>query len=233
MMPNVENQRSYSSACRSDTKKDTSFGIVVIDYGMGNLRSVAKALESLGASVVLSSHSKDIEKAEKLVLPGVGAFGDAVKELKKRNLFNCLKERIKDKEVNFLGICLGLQLLFEKSDESKGIKGLGILKGTSRPFPNSVKVPHIGWNNIKVKGKRLKVKGNICPLLRGIPDDSFFYFCHSYFVVPQDKTIIAATTNYGRDFASVIWKDNIFGVQFHPEKSQAIGLKILENFLRF
>jgi len=205
--------------------------IVVIDYGMGNLRSVTKALESLGASVVLSSYPKDIENAQKLVLPGVGAFGDAVKELKKRNLFNCLKERIKDKEVNFLGICLGLQLLFEKSDESKGIKGLGILKGTSRPFPNSVKVPHIGWNNVKTRDEGRRTMDERCPLFRDIPDNSYFYFCHSYYVVSRDKGIIAATTNYGRDFASVIWKDNIFGVQFHPEKSQAIGLKVLENFI--
>lgn len=213
--------------------------IVVIDYGMGNLRSVTKALQSLGAPVKLSSKTGDLEKARKIVLPGVGAFGDAVKELKRLKLFDCLRQKLKDEQTPFLGICLGLQLLFAKSQESKGTEGLSIFEGTSRLFPKSVKVPQIGWNNIKVKGPCLsgrqegsKVKGNICPLLKDIPDNSYFYFCHSYFVVPKDKDIITATTDYGQEFASVIWQDNIFGVQFHPEKSQSVGLKILENFIR-
>ena len=205
--------------------------ITVIDYGMGNLRSVVKALESWGASVKLSSLPKDIEKAEKLVLPGVGAFGDAVKELKRLKLFDCLRQKLKDEQTPFLGICLGLQLLFAKSQESKGTEGLSIFEGTSRLFPKSVKVPHIGWNNVKTMDDGRWMMDERCPLFQGVSDNSHFYFCHSYYVVPSDKGIIAATTNYGTEFVSVIWQDNIFGVQFHPEKSQCLGLKVLKNFI--
>ncbi|MFH1202653.1 MAG: imidazole glycerol phosphate synthase subunit HisH [Candidatus Omnitrophota bacterium] len=213
--------------------------IAVIDYGMGNLQSVAKALEFLGARVKLCSSPKDLENASKIVLPGVGAFGDAVRELKRRGLYTCLREKLENEDIYFLGICLGLQLLFERSEESKGVKGLGVFKGTCKIFPKRVKIPQIGWNSVKTMDEgpfdyaqgRRGTRDERCPLLKGIPSGSHFYFCHSYYVAPQDKNIIAATSNYGKDFTAVIQQGNIFGVQFHPEKSQALGLKVLTNFI--
>lgn len=197
--------------------------IVVIDYGMGNLRSVAKALAKVGAKVVVSSRPADIKKAEKIVLPGVGAFGDAVKELKRRRLFNPIKEEVK-KGKPFLGICLGMQLLLEKSSENPGVKGLGLIKGAVKRFSKKVKVPQIGWNQIKIK------KG--CPLFEGIPNSSYVYFCHSYYAVPKNKNVVATRTSYNVNFASAVYDKNIFAVQFHPEKSQKLGLKILRNFVK-
>jgi glutamine amidotransferase len=198
--------------------------VVVIDYGMGNLHSVGKALEEVGAKVKISSRPNDILGADKLVLPGVGAFKEAMQELKKRNLIEPITQYIKKGRL-FLGLCLGLQLLFEESEEGGKVKGLGVLNGQVKKFSSRLKIPHMGWNEIRKK------KTN-CPLLENIPDKSYMYFVHSYYVAPVDKSIIAAATNYGIDFTSVVWKDNICAFQGHPEKSQKLGLKILENFVR-
>jgi glutamine amidotransferase len=200
--------------------------IAIIDYGMGNIHSVRKALEVMNAKTIVTNKPEAIKKAQKIVLPGVGAFGDAIAELEKQNLISVLIEQIKAQKI-FLGICLGMHLLFEASDEADKVKGLGLLKGRVSKFSDKsgLKIPHIGWNQIKIK------KLN-CPLLKDMSDNSSVYFCHSYYPKPQDKGIIAAATEYGEDFSSVIWQDNIFAMQFHPEKSQAVGLKILENFVK-
>ncbi len=206
--------------------------IAIIDYGMGNIHSVQKALESLGAKVVVTNQPNEIKKCEKVVLPGVGAFDDAMKELAKQDLIAVLKGHIRQRRL-FLGICLGMQLLFENSQEAIKEKGLGILKGRVVRFSDkkAIKVPHIGWNQLKI-GSRLKAQGlKVCPLLKDIADGSYVYFCHSYYAEPKDKKDIAATCDYGVDFTSLVWQDNIYGVQFHPEKSQAVGLKILRNFI--
>ncbi|MCM8800656.1 MAG: imidazole glycerol phosphate synthase subunit HisH [Candidatus Omnitrophica bacterium] len=199
--------------------------ICIIDYGMGNIHSVKKALESFGVKTLVTSNPQDLEKADKIILPGVGAFDDAILGLKKKDLISNLIKHIENKKT-ILGICLGMQLLFEESQEAKDSRGLGILKGRIKKFDNnlSLKIPHIGWNQIKMVLKD-------CPLLKDIPDNSYVYFCHSYYPEPEDKNIIVTYTDYGLDFASVVWKDNIYGVQFHPEKSQAIGLKIIKNFI--
>ena len=200
--------------------------IAVIDYGMGNLRSVEKALQVAGARTKVTSDPKDLKKAEKIVFPGVGSFGDAMRELKKLGLIAPLKDAIAEGKP-FLGLCLGLQLLFEKSEEAPGVKGLGVLKGEVKRFRlKGLKVPHMGWNTIgcKVQGARRKV-------LKGIPNDAYMYFVHSYYAKPADKKVILTTTDYGIKFASGICKDNVYALQFHPEKSQALGLKILKNFV--
>ncbi len=199
--------------------------IAIIDYGMGNIHSVKKALESLGGRTIVTNSPGDIESADKVVLPGVGAFGDAMEELLKQGLVPAIKDYVGQKRT-FLGICLGMHLLFEASEESPGAKGLGILKGNVRRFKDSpgLKVPHMGWN-------QLQKAESECPLLKGIPDDAYVYFCHSYYPVPRDIATIAATTDYGKGFASVVSKDSVFGLQFHPEKSQATGLAMLKNFV--
>ena len=199
--------------------------IAIIDYGMGNIHSVKKALEAKGAKVAVTSNHLEIKRARKLVLPGVGAFGDAMAELAKRELIEPIAEHIQDKKV-FLGICLGMHLLFESSEESPDIRGLGIFKGQVRKFSpaQGLKVPHMGWNQIKIR----KIN---CPIFKSLQESSEVYFCHSYYPQPQDNAIVAASTEYGMDFASIIWRDNVFATQFHPEKSQAVGLKILENFV--
>lgn len=205
--------------------------LAIIDYGMGNLRSVSKALEAAGASEVrIVSRPEEIIKADKIVLPGVGAMGEAISALRKLNLIDPVKESILRKP--FLGICLGLQLLFAESEEGGRVRGLGIFKGKVKRFSGRLKVPHMGWNQIKrrtTKDGRLTTES---PILEGIPDNSFFYFCHSYYVVPEDKSIIASTTGYCKEFVSSISKDNLFACQFHPEKSQAAGLRLLKNFVR-
>ncbi len=199
--------------------------IAIIDYGMGNIHSVAKALELSGAKTIITNKKSDIAASDKIVLPGVGAFDDAVDELEKQGLDLVIKEQIKNKKP-FLGICLGLQLLLEASQEAQDKKGLGILEGKVVKFKaqDGQKVPHMGWNDLKV------ISGD-CPLLNGIPAGSQVYFCHSYYPAPDDKSVIAATTDYGLEFPCVLWKDNVYGVQFHPEKSQAPGLKIIKNFV--
>ena len=215
--------------------------IAVIDYGMGNIHSVIKAIEAFGQPARVAVAKEDLEKAEKIVLPGVGGFADAMRELKKRGLEAAIIAVIKKKKP-FLGICLGMQLLFEASEESEGAKGLGILKGKVVRFKVSanLKIPHIGWNQLRhVTKSPLRLRSgqashqvtSDCSLLKDIPDNSYVYFCHSYYAVPKDESIAAARTDYGPDFVSVVCKDNLFGIQFHPEKSQSVGLKILENFI--
>ncbi|MCF7887148.1 MAG: imidazole glycerol phosphate synthase subunit HisH [Candidatus Omnitrophica bacterium] len=206
---------------------------VIVDYGMGNLESVKNAASFLDKKTIITSSSKDLLMAEKIIFPGVGHFGKAIAELKKRGLIEVLKERI-NQGVPFLGICLGMQLLFEKSSEAEGVAGLGVIKGEVLKFNNkNLIVPHMGWNQIrKVQSPKSKVQSQYkdIDLFEGIEDESFFYFAHSYFCKPEEG-ITSAITNYGEDFTSAICKENVWGIQFHPEKSQANGLKVLENFL--
>ena len=194
--------------------------IAIIDYGMGNLRSVQKAFERQDIKAIITQNAADIAQADKVVLPGVGAMKPAIDKLKELGLADIIKEAALKKP--FLGICLGYQLLFDESKEGGQVNGLSLVKGKVELFKN-LKVPQIGWNQLNIVKKD-------CPLFKGIDDKSNVYFCHSYYVVPEDKNIAATQTKYGVDFASSIQKDNIFGVQFHPEKSQKVGLKILENF---
>jgi len=201
--------------------------IAVIDYGMGNLRSVEKALEVAGGKILVVSDRKGIEGCDKLVFPGVGSFGDAMKELKARRLIDPIKDAIKSGKP-FLGLCLGLQLLFKKSEEAPGVRGLGILGGEVKRFrPGALKVPHMGWNNIEIRGQMPENR-----ILDKIPNNSYMYFVHSYYVKPEDKGVVLTTTDYGIKFVSAVARNNIYGLQFHPEKSQVVGLKILKNFVR-
>ena len=197
--------------------------ISIVDYGMGNLRSVQKAFEKLGVPAKIVTRPDEIDTAEKLVLPGVGAFRDAIHELQRQELVAPIKAHIQaDKP--FLGICLGLQMLFDVSYEDGEWPGLGIIPGKVVRFSDhpELKVPHMGWNELEVVGEPR--------LLRDIPRDSYFYFVHSYFVEPVDESVIAARTDYGQRFVSMIARNNLFATQFHPEKSQAVGLKLLSNF---
>jgi len=199
--------------------------IAIIDYGMGNIHSVQKALQLFGAQTLVTNKDKEIASADKAVLPGVGAFDDAISELKNRKLVPAINKLIKEKKP-FLGICLGMQLLFERSEEAKESGGLGILKGEVVKFEErpGFKVPHIGWNQLLKSSDK-------CPLLKNMPDGSFVYFCHSYYAQPQAKQAVAATCDYETNFAAIVWRENVYGVQFHPEKSQESGLKILKNFV--
>lgn len=200
--------------------------IVIVDYGIGNLASVAKAIEFLKKPCKFTDSLVEIKKAEKIILPGVGHFGQAVKELKKRKLFDAIKARIKD-NIPFLGICVGMQLLFESSQEAKGLKGLGVIKGEVKKFDHKkIIVPHMGWN-------KLEFKQQDSGLFNNIPKNAYVYFANSYYCSPEDKSVILATTNYGINFTSAIYNNkNLWAVQFHPEKSQSLGLKILNNFLQ-
>ncbi len=200
--------------------------IVVVDYGMGNLRSVSKALEHIGADVKVSDKAKDLRDAHGIVLPGVGAFRDAVRNLKEKGLWETLIEEI-NKGKPFLGICLGLQLLFEKSFEFGETEGLGIIKGEVVKFklPSEFKIPHMGWNQIWIRKKSR--------LMEGIDEGSFFYFVHSYYVSCKEESVKLTETDYHIYFTSSIEKDNVFATQFHPEKSQKLGLKLLTNFYKF
>ncbi|MBM3333832.1 imidazole glycerol phosphate synthase subunit HisH [Candidatus Sumerlaeota bacterium] len=197
--------------------------VVVIDYGMGNVRSVEKALAHCGAEVHVSSRTADLEAATHVVLPGVGAFGDAMGGLRRRRLVEPIREVIESGRP-FLGICLGLQVLFEKSEESEGIAGLGVIAGEVKRFRTFLKVPHMGWNTLRVR------EG--CPLFDGLAIEPCVYFVHSYYVIPQDEDWIAAKTDYDGQFVSAVWRGQCFATQFHPEKSQKVGLKMLENFLK-
>ncbi|MDD5292498.1 MAG: imidazole glycerol phosphate synthase subunit HisH [Candidatus Omnitrophica bacterium] len=196
--------------------------IGIIDYGMGNLQSVLNAFLSLGKRAKIISKPAQLKGISYCVLPGVGAFGDAMAILDKSGMSEAIREYASSGKP-FMGICLGLQLLFESSEESPKAKGLNIIKGRVVKFKGDVKIPHIGWNQLKIKTKS--------PIFKGIKDGSFVYFCHSYYVQPKEKVVIGET-NYTKNYASVIGKGNVFGIQFHPEKSQSIGLKILENFTR-
>ena len=199
--------------------------ISIVDYGMGNLRSVKKAFESLGFSAAPTRDREGILSSNGLVLPGVGAFGDCMKNLEEYGLSEPIKEFI-DSGKPFLGICLGLQLLFEESEESPGVRGLGVLKGRVVRFPKfdkeRLKVPHMGWNQVEIKPELTMARGTL--------DGSWFYFVHSYFPEPDYENVIMGRTHYGIEFASLIQKENVFACQFHPEKSSTIGLYILENF---
>ncbi|MDP8217752.1 MAG: imidazole glycerol phosphate synthase subunit HisH [Candidatus Theseobacter exili] len=198
--------------------------IAIIDYGMGNLRSVQKALEHLGYETVVTSNPDEIVSSDKVVFPGVGAFGDCMKNLENLGLINTINEVI-NLGKPFLGICLGLQSLFSESDESQIYKGLDVILGKVERFPEGLKIPHMGWNQVV-----FTEKGRTCPILKGIEEGTFFYFVHSYFVHPSDKSCVALESEYGDLFTAMIWKDNIFALQFHPEKSQKQGLKLLDNF---
>ena len=195
--------------------------IAIIDYGMGNLRSVAKGFEKMGIDARVTDSPRVVDDAPGVVLPGVGAFSDAMSNLRKLGLEEVVHRAIK-KGKPFLGICLGLQLLFESSEEWGTSEGLGVFPGRVRKLPPGLKVPHMGWNTIKVQ--------NPCPLFSGLPENAAFYFVHSYYVEPAEPSLSACTTNYGIEFTSVAVKDNVFGIQFHPEKSSALGLRILQKF---
>ena len=213
--------------------------IAIIDYGMGNLRSVQKGFEKVGHEAIVTKNPKDILNADGVVLPGVGAFRDCMHNLAEGKLIDTIYKVIEDGKP-FLGICLGLQLLFTESEEFGIHKGLDIIKGRVVKFsfntPNSelrtpnFKVPHMGWNNIKIRGQGFKGLKPLTPFFKDIPDNSYFYFVHSYYVIPENNSVIASTTDYGFEFVSSISKDNIFACQFHPEKSQEAGLKLLKNF---
>ncbi len=199
--------------------------VVVVNYGMGNLRSVAKALEHVGfEEVIVSSSPDEVKKADALVFPGQGAFRRAMENLKRLDLVKPLLDHI-EKGKPFLGICLGLQLLFERSYEHGQTEGLGVFEGEVVLLPPKVKLPHIGWNQVWIK----KREG----LYSGIEDGDFFYFVHSYHVLPRKDDIVASTTDYEVFFVSGVQKENVWAVQFHPEKSQRKGLRLLENFRRF
>ena len=196
--------------------------IAILDYGAGNLKSVSKALDFLGAEHKITNSPKEIAKTDKLIFPGVGNFGDVMALLNEKKLTEPIKSFISSGKP-YLGICLGLQILYESSEESPGINGLGILEGNARRFKIGFKVPHIGWNTIKIRKKSM--------LFSGIIDENYFYFVHSYYVNPKYMKSILTTTDYGTEFVSGIEAGNIFAVQFHPEKSGKIGLRLLENFL--
>jgi len=203
--------------------------ITIIDYGMGNLRSVEKAFEHIGKKAVITSDRKKILKSSLIVLPGVGSFSAAMTNLKKLNLIEAVKSTISYGKP-FLGLCLGMQILFEKSEEGN-CPGLGIFQGKVRKFSykHNLKIPHMGWNTVK----QLKIKNETLKIFKGIENNSYFYFVHSFYVAPKDKKIIATTTNYGINFASSIFYKNIFATQFHPEKSQMNGLKLLKNYVDY
>jgi imidazole glycerol-phosphate synthase subunit HisH len=197
--------------------------IAIIDYEMGNLRSVQKAFERVGHSAVVTSDPAVLADAEKIVLPGVGAFRDAIAALRQRNLVEPIRAAICGGKP-FLGICLGLQLLFDKSYEDGEFEGLSVVPGEVVRFkvPSEYKVPHMGWNQLKFRRRP--------PIFAGIADEPYFYFVHSYYVVPRDASLVATETDYPTSFCSSIWRDNLFAVQFHPEKSQKSGLQLLKNF---
>ena len=198
--------------------------IAIIDYDAGNIKSVEKAIQFLGEEVVITRNPDEILNASGVILPGVGSFGDAMEKLHRFQLTSVIKEVIK-RQIPFLGICLGLQLLFEKSDESPGVEGLGILEGEIKRIPDKgeLKIPHIGWNSLKFPHSGR--------LYEGISQDSYVYFVHSYYLEAKEEEIVVATTEYGTNIHASVEKGNIFACQFHPEKSSSVGLKILENFL--
>ena len=196
--------------------------ITVVDYGVGNLHSVAKALEKVGARTRVTSDWKDVEKSDGVVLPGVGAFKDSMDAMNRSDLAGAITAYIASGKP-FLGVCVGLQMLFAESEEFGISKGLGIFPGRVVRFNQGQKVPHMGWNRIKIS----KLDN---PLLKGVEDGAYLYFVHSFYVVPEIPSLTAATCDYGTEFTCMVWEKNIFGTQFHPEKSQTVGLKIYENF---
>lgn len=198
--------------------------ISIIDYDAGNIKSVEKALVHLGEEAVITRDREVILASDKVILPGVGAFGGAMGKLKEYGLTNVIYDVV-DKKIPFLGICLGLQLMFESSDESKGVAGLGLLKGKILRIPEKegLKIPHMGWNNIKVREDSR--------LFQGLPENPYVYFVHSYYLKAEDESVVAAMTDYSVNIHAAVEKDNLFACQFHPEKSSDTGLKILKNFI--
>lgn len=197
--------------------------IAIIDYGAGNLQSVKKAFDFIGAESVITNDPKIILSADKILLPGVGSFGDAMDSMRKNGLVETVK-KCAESGKPFLGICLGLQLLFEESEESPGVKGLGVFKGKIKRFSSDMglKIPHIGWNSLEIKQEDT--------LFKNVPENSYVYFVHSFYLHAENEEEIAAVTNYGIDFHSAVGKNNVFATQFHPEKSGDVGLQILRNF---
>lgn len=198
--------------------------IAIVDYGMGNLRSVEKGFKKVGVEAVVTSDPGVIDNASAVVLPGVGAFRDCIKNLNDLSLTEAIVRSV-DKGKPYLGICLGLQVLFSESEEFGTCKGLDVFRGKVIRFQIREKVPHMGWNTVEFINRP--------PILSDIADQSYFYFVHSFYVVPDDKGVVAATTDYGVTFTSMVWKDNVFATQFHPEKSQGLGLKVLSGFGKF
>ena len=198
--------------------------IAIIDYDAGNIKSVEKALQYLGEEAVITRDREEILGSDKVILPGVGAFGDAMEKLHQYGLVDTIQEVV-DRRIPFLGICLGLQLMFESSDEAPGVKGLGLLPGKILRIPKKgdMKIPHMGWNDIKIK------EG--AKLFAGLEDHPYVYFVQSYYLQADDPSIVAATTEYGVTVHASVEKDNIFACQFHPEKSSTVGLQILKNFI--
>ena len=199
--------------------------IAIIDYDAGNIKSVEKAFLAIGQEVVLTRDAEVLLAADGVVLPGVGAFGEAMERLRDYDLEDTIKQVV-EKKTPFLGICLGLQLMFESSEETPGVSGLGLLKGKIVRIPeeSGLKVPHIGWNSLNYP--------NAGRLYEGIPEDSYVYFVHSYYLQAEDESIVKATTEYGVNIHASVEKDNVFACQFHPEKSSTVGRKILENFVK-
>ena len=194
--------------------------IAIVNYGIGNVESVQKALAQLGAETILTSDAEEIRRSEKIILPGVGAFGAGMQGLKERGLDAVLIAEL-DRAKPLLGICVGLQLLFEQSEEAPGVKGLGWFKGTVRRLRH-LKIPHTGWNALRIDNRTR---------FAGIGEHPYFYFVHSYHAVPDDPSIIAATADYGERVTAAVARDNVFAVQFHPEKSGDVGLQLLKNFV--
>jgi glutamine amidotransferase len=195
--------------------------VAIIDYGVGNLRSVEKAFAAMGCEAIVSADEGVLRKAERLVLPGVGAFGACVKALKERGFDRLVKERASE-GTPLLGVCVGMQLLFDESEEFGSTRGLGLLRGSVRRFANDLVVPHVGWNRIQQRRAHR--------LFAGVEDRAFCYFVHSFYCEPVDASVVVGETEYGVRYASVVAEANICGVQFHPEKSQEVGLRMLKNF---
>lgn len=198
--------------------------IAIIDYDAGNIKSVEKALQKLGADVVITKDAQEILAADKVILPGVGAFGDAMSNLRRYGLDSVIHQVVEN-GTPFLGICLGLQLLFERSDETPGVEGLGILKGEILRIPekDDLKIPHMGWNSLHLQ--------NQGRLFKGLSEQSYVYFVHSYYLKAKEEEIVKATTDYSVNIHASVEKGNVFACQFHPEKSSEIGLQILKNFV--
>ena len=199
--------------------------VAIIDYDAGNIKSVEKAIQFLGQEAIITRNPEEILNASHVILPGVGAFGDAMEKLHKYDLVPVIHEVVKRK-IPFIGICLGLQLLFESSEETPGVDGLGILKGVIKRIPDkdNLKIPHIGWNSLNYPNKGR--------LYNGISEDSYVYFVHSYYLDAEEEDIVVATTEYGTLIHASVEKGNVFACQFHPEKSSSVGLRILDNFLK-
>lgn len=217
-------ERKYKGSMAGKKYRKENTMIAIIDYDAGNIRSVEKALHFLGQEVMVTRNREEILCADKVILPGVGSFGDAMDKIRQYGLEEVICE-VTEKKTPFLGICLGLQLLFESSEESPGVKGLGILKGRILRIPETegLKIPHMGWNTLRLQGEGR--------LFKGLPQEPYVYFVHSYYLQAADEAIVTAVTDYGTCIHASVEKDNVFACQFHPEKSSSTGLAILKNFV--